>query len=319
MSNQEKSKKQVEWYDSPDVITNFIIILIGLIVILSQSFAINNNLSVANILGGILNHNIVYLLVFAYFVALKTKVGKKYFDFLNVFLIILHSLTALTSMLTLFQSFGLASLLATAIDILVLIFLIHTFLRGTRVWKSMNLSKSPFNETSNTGYFNSILVLTLILLAVNLVFTTSLDGTLLTLMDMGYTVLFIRYIYLYGEFLNAKKISVNNQGNFNEIRDKVKTSVGELTDSVLEKASDIKEDISDKLEDVKLDEKIEKVKESVSDLADDVKDELIELKENVDKKIKEVTETKKNTRVEVPEKKKKSDKEKTNESKKGSK
>lgn len=310
MSNQEKSKKQVDWYNNPDVITNFIIILIGLIIILSQSFAINNNLSVVNILGGILNHNIVYLLVFAYFVALKTKIGKKYFDFLNVFLILLHSLTALTSLLTLFQSFGLASLLAMAIDILVLIFLFHTFLRGTRVWKSMNLSKSPFNEISNLGYFNSILVLTLILLAVNLVFTTSLDGTVLALMDMGYTILFIRYVYLYGEFLNSKKISVNNKGNFDEVRDKI----SEITDNVVEKASDIKEDISDKLKEVKLDEKVEEVKKSVSDFVDNVKDELIEIKENADKKVKEITE-KDSASLE----KKGSTKGKTTESKKGSK
>ena len=88
MSIEEKKKNEIEWYDNPNLITSFIIGLIALIVILSQSFAINNHLSAMEILSSILNHNIVYLLMCVYFVALKTKPGKKYFDFcVPIFLI----------------------------------------------------------------------------------------------------------------------------------------------------------------------------------------------------------------------------------------
>ena len=84
----EKKQVAVEWYDNPGIITNIIIALIAIIIILSQSFAINNNLSTQAILSSIINHNSVYLIVLVYFVALKTRVGKRYFDFLNVFLVL---------------------------------------------------------------------------------------------------------------------------------------------------------------------------------------------------------------------------------------
>lgn len=308
MVNEDKNKKQVEWYDNPNIITSFIIVLIALIVILSQSFAINNNLSISNILGSILNHNIGYLLVCIYFVALKTNIGKKYFDFLNIFLIILHTLTAITSLLTVFQSFGLGSLLGFAIDLLIIIFLIHTFLRSTRIWKSMNLNKSPFNEISNNGYFYSILVLAITLLAVNLISTTSFDGTILTLMDTGYTILFIRYVFLYGEFLNSKNISVKNEGNFNVYREAIKDNVNnfveehkldekyesikdglaEFAGDIKEKVLDIKEEVTEKIEDMELDEKIDAVKENVTEAIENIKEKADNLKNDVAEKIEDM-------------------------------
>lgn len=252
MSSEQDKKKQVAWYDNPNLITSLIIGLIVLIIILSQSFAVNNNLSVANILSSILNHNVFYLLIGAYFIILKTKFGKKYFDFLNIFLILLYTLTTITSLLTVFQSFGLESLLCFAIDFMIIIYVIHTFLRSTRIWKSMNLGNSPFNEIKNDGYFYSVLVMSIILLAVNLISTTSLDGTFLTLMDTGFTILFIRYIYLYGAFLDSKKISVNNEGNFDEIREAVKESVDNF------------------VSETKLYEKVEKINDKVVDMSEEV-------------------------------------------------
>ena len=49
-----------------------------------QAFAIKNDLSALSILSSILTHNSIYLCVCLYFIALKTKFGKKYFDYLNV-------------------------------------------------------------------------------------------------------------------------------------------------------------------------------------------------------------------------------------------
>ena len=263
MNGKEKKKSEIVWYDNPNLVTTIIIGLIAVIVILSQSFAINSHLSAVEILSSILNHNIVYLLMFVYFVGLKTRIGKKYFDFFNLFIIVLHSLTAITSLLTVFQSFGLSSLLILAIDVLIIIFMFHTFLRSTRVWKSMGLAKSPFNDISNSGYFSSILVLVMTLLAVNLISTTSFDGTVLALLDSLYTILFSKYIFLYGEYLNDKNATMNKSANFNEL----------------------KEEFSDKKVELKFDEKFETLKDDVSSLAGNIKEELVDVKEKIEDSI----------------------------------
>ena len=181
-------------------------------------------------------------------------------------MISLYSLISITSLLSLLQSFGLSSLLGFGIDLMVLIYMIHTFLRSTIVWKSMNMNKSPFNEISNDGYFYCILVLSITLLAVNLVLTTSFDGTILALMDTGYTILFVRYIYLYGQFLNSKKISSENTGNFKKITDMVKEEVGDFASDVKETVIDIKENINEKIEEIDIDEKIDVAKKNLDKL-----------------------------------------------------
>ena len=307
MENTNKKKSEIEWYDNPTVITNLILLMTALIVILSQSFAVNNGLGAMEILSGILNHNIGYLLVAIYFVSLKTKTGKRYFDFLNIFLIILYGLTSITSLLTLLQSFGLGSLLGFCGDLIILVYMIHTFLRSTRIWKGLGLNKSPFNEINNSSYFYSVLVLSITLLAVNLISTTSFDGTLLALMDAGYTILFVRYIFLYGEFLNSKKISVNNEGNFeqykeivkeeingfiveNELDEKIeniKDKVSDFVEDVKEKASDIKENIEEKIEEAKIDDKIDAAKKKVSEVVEGGKEKASDIKENIEEKIEE--------------------------------
>lgn len=301
---KQTNTSSVEWFNNPTIITSLIIGLIALIILLSQSFAIKNNLSPVDMLGSILNHNIMYLLVCIYFIALKTKSGKKYFDFLNIFLIILYLLSAITSLLTVFQSFGLASLLGLMIDILLVIYLFHTLLRGTRVWLGANLGNSPFNEISNNGYFTTILVLAITLLAIDLISSTSFDGTVLSLLDTFYIGLFVRYIYLYGEFLNSKKIDINNDGNFDEIKENIGKSVDEFVEehdlddkydvikdkvsdfsaNVEEKFNDIKSDIKDMIEDSSLDEKFDKAVDAVSNFAEDVKEETAEITEKIVKK-----------------------------------
>ena len=82
----EKNEKKVEWYNEPSMVTSILIGLIVVIILLSQSFAIKNELSAMSILSSILSHNSVYLLVCVYFIFLKTKLGKKYFNYLNIFL-----------------------------------------------------------------------------------------------------------------------------------------------------------------------------------------------------------------------------------------
>ena len=226
----EKNEKKVEWYNEPSMVTSILIGLIVVIILLSQSFAIKNELSAMSILSSILSHNSVYLLVCVYFIFLKTKLGKKYFNYLNIFLILIYLLTSFTSLLTVFQSFNLVSIISLCIQLFIVLYLVHTFFRGTRIWNDFKLNKSPFNEFTNEGYFYTIVILAVILLAVNLIMTTSFDGTVLALLDCSFNVLFARYIYLYWNFLDYKKIDIKNSGNFDKVVDKVEDAFEKLLD-----------------------------------------------------------------------------------------
>ena len=272
----DMKKVQVEWYDNPGIVTNFIIALIAVIIILSQSFAINNNLSAQEILGSIINHNSVYLIVLAYFVALKTKIGKRYFDFLNVFLVLLYFLIAITSILTVFQSFSLETLVNCALHLILFVYLFHILFRKTRVWREFHLDKSPFNEIKNDAYFYSIIVLTVVLLAIDLIATTTFDGTILSCMDAIFMVLFARYIFLYGCFLDNKEKKIDPTTNVEEIKEKVEQVkdkldevVNDITDSVEEKLDSVQNVIEDTLGEKKEDitKKSTKKKSSVKKTA----------------------------------------------------
>lgn len=262
----EKETKEV-WYDNPRTVTNVIIGIIFVIVLLSQSFAISNNLTVAEILGSILSHNIIYLVVVIYFILLMTKFGRKYFDYLNVFLIIVHLIIAVTSLLVVFQAFGLGSMLKFAIDFLIFIYLVHMLLIRSKLWGSLNLEKSPFNEISNSGYFQVIAILDVIFLAVELITTTSFAGTILALLDCFYILLFVRYIYLYGVFLEGVKI---------ERKEKPKKNYG----------GKVRESLDEYVDMGKIDDVLENFGDKVANIFDGAKDKAVEVKnkvvENVD-------------------------------------
>lgn len=256
----EKKRTEIEWYDNPLIVTNIIIGLIAIIIILSQSFAINNNLSTQAILRSIINHNSIYLIVLVYFVALKTNIGKKYFDFLNIFLIILYFLTAITSVLTLFQSFSLESLIGCLLQIVLFVYLFHTLLRRTRVWKDFHLKKSPFNEIKNDSYFYIVMILAIILLAIDLIATTTFDGTVLALLDAIYIILFARYVYLYGCFLDnkEKKITTTSVEEIKEKVELVKDKLDEVVDDIQDTVEESINTIVEKVDDIKKDNKVVK-------------------------------------------------------------
>lgn len=270
----EKKQVEVEWYDNPGIITNIIIALIAIIVILSQSFAINNNLSTQAILSSIINHNSIYLIVLVYFVALKTRIGKRYFDFLNVFLVLLYFITAATSILTLFQSFSLETLVGCFLHLTLFIYLFHILFRRTRVWKEFHLNRSPFNEIKNDTYFYTIIVFTVFLLAIDLIATTTPDGTILSCLDAFFMGMFARYIYLYGCFVDNKEKKINSTTSIEEIKEKV-------------------EEVKDKLDEV-----VDDIKDTVGDTVDSVMREVDYLAndDNDDKKAKKVNKAKKTTK-----------------------
>lgn len=276
--------KEIKWYESANIITSLIIGVILVSIICSQSFAIVGKRTSMSIFSSVINHNSIYLLALVYFIVLKTKFGKKYFNYLNAFLMIVYFLATVTSLLTLIQSFSLITILSFLINLLLIIYLLHTMFRDTYIWKDLKLGNSPFNELSNDNYYYALFVLVVISLVVNLISTVVISGLFITIFDAIYILLFGRYIYLYREYLDYNKIDSDNEGNFDDIRANISSDLGEVKDTF----NDISEGISKKaneiLDKTDIDEKIvdtaKKVKESVSDKVSEVLD-----KTDIDEKI----------------------------------
>ncbi len=200
-----KNTNEKDWYDSPNIITYIIIGLLVILIILSQSFAIQNHLSATDILRSILNHNSVYVITLVYFILIRTKVGKKYFDYLNIIMSIFYILISFAGLFTVFQSFGLASLLGLAINVLMTIYFIYAFICHTEIGKELKIENSPVAEINNGQYFYLIASLLVVDLVVALIATTDFDSVVLALLEVMYELLFARYIYLYKEYSDNKQ------------------------------------------------------------------------------------------------------------------
>ena len=103
----KKKIEKVAWYNDAQIITGLILSTVILIVLCSQSFA-NGEFSFA-LFSSVINHNSIYLLVFIYFLLIQIHFGKKYFNYLNAFLIFIYIITTFTSFLTLTQSLDLTT------------------------------------------------------------------------------------------------------------------------------------------------------------------------------------------------------------------
>ncbi len=304
-----EEKENVALFDDPDKVTGLMIGLILIIIILSQSFAINNNLGAIEIFRNILNHNSIYLFMLLYFVALKTYLGKKYFNYINAVVIFIYFINMITSLLTIFHSFSLSSLLGFALNFVLFLYLFHVFFRGTRIWKDFKLKKSPFNELSNDWYFSVIVIIAVMSLAVNLIFTTTFDGTVLALLDCLYVILFTRYIFLYRNYLDSKRIDAKNEGNLDE----VKTKISDVADGIGEAICDIAEDVSESvnkfIDDNNLDEKINNLGDKMKEVGDNAASKLDEVTDKFSEKVEEIVST--NETKEADKSKKKNSKKKT--------
>lgn len=252
--DKEIPKEKLKWYDSGHFITNLLIVCIVTIIIVTQSFTVTD-FSSLKVFGSIINHNSVYLLVLIYFITLKFHFGKKYFNYLNLFLIFIYALATVTSFLTLIQSFSLDSVLAFILNCLFLIYSFHTFFRDTRIWHEYKLFNSPFNEITNDWLFYAVIVVGVFLLAVKLINTVVISGVILSTLDIIYYVLFGRYIYLYRDYLDSKKLDSDNAGNFDVVREKIqnvldKTEIDEKIIEVKDKIVDTAKDLEKKISSV---------------------------------------------------------------------
>ena len=316
MENKKENEiKKEGLFDNANKLVNLIIVLILIIILLSQTWAINGNLSTNMVIRSILNHNSFYFLLLIYFLGVKLYIGKMYFNYLNLFLMVLYLINTVTSIFTLVQTFTLNSLLLVLINIVIFIYLFHTMLRGTRVWKDYKLKNSPFNEISNDWYYNFLFIVPTILFIVNLISAVSLSGCALYLLDYIYILLFARYIYLYREFLDSKSINSKNKGNFDDIKvmisdkadefkdkvdgfveeNKIDEKIDKVKDKVIDTTNDIKDKVDDFIEDNKIDEKLDKAKDKVVDTTMDIRDVVEDLidDEGKEKKKKKKKTTKK--------------------------
>lgn len=288
MSKNNKIKK-VKWYDNGEILTSIILGIITLIVICSQGLA-NGQLSFA-FFSSVINHNSIFILVFVYFAFLKFDFGKKYFNYLNIVLVFLYFLTTITSLLTVIQSFSLTTVLSFVLNLFFLIYLSHTLFRDTIIWKDYHLSASPFNELTNEWFFYTILVVAVLSLAVDLISTVEIDGVIISFLDAVYYGLFARYIYLYREYLDAKKLDSNNSGNFDEVREKVQEVLDktEIDDKIVDSIKNVHEKVDNFIKDKEIDEKVENIKEEITKTSNEV---MSTIDEKV-KKNKKSTKTKK--------------------------
>ena len=296
---KKEDNNTVKWYDNAGLISTLIIVVILMMLISSQSFAVVGDSSF-RLFSSVINHNTSYLLILVYFVAIRTSFGKKYFNYFNVFLIFIYLLLSITSFLTVIQSFSLNTIFIFVENIVLLVYLFHTMFRDTRTWKEFKLGDSPFNEIPNDYYFTTLLALITFTLIVNLISTVVISGLVVSIFDAIYIVLFSRYIYLYRVYLDENKLDVNNDGNFDSIKETLNQDIEEIKQTI----SDVKDNIKDKTDDFidkhDIDEKIDDVKGKIKETTEAVKQKTEEFVDKLDidekiddakDKIKETSET----------------------------
>ena len=284
---KRNKNSSLKWYDNAHFITNLIIVIISIFIIASQSLA-NGELSFA-LFSSVINHNSIYILVLLYFILLKFSFGKKIFNYMNVILVFIYLITTTTSLFTIVQSFSLYTVLTFIINFVFLIYMSHTLFRDSRIWREFSFSKSPFNELTNDWYFSAIVILTIFLLLVNLISTVVFSGVVVSILDSMYYILLGRYIFLYREYLDKKKLDSNNVGNFDEVRERVQEVLDktDIDDKIVNGVKNIHDKIDNFVSNNEIDKKIDSVKEKVIDVSSNINDKVVEKignKENVEDK-----------------------------------
>lgn len=201
-----KENKKV-WYNNPDILTTIILITAIVIIVISQAIAVNSNLSASAMIRNLFNHNLTYIAGIIYFTLLKTSVGRKNFSLINVIYILLYIMVTIASIFTIFQSFGLSAIIGLVLNVIVLCYMIYTFLPETRLWKDLKLNKLPLTEIRNDWFFYIVCVMSGALLLVNLIDVANFSGVVITIFDMAYMILFGRYIFLYKGYIDENKLN----------------------------------------------------------------------------------------------------------------
>lgn len=200
------------WYNNPDILTTIILVMAIIIIVISQAIAVNSNLTAEAMIRNLFNHNFIYMVGIVYFALLKTKIGRSNFNLINVIYILLYIMVTFASIFTIFQSFGLSAIINLVLNIIIVCYLVYTFLPETRIWNELKFNKLPLNEVKNDLFFYIVSVLSITLLLVNLIDVSGFSGVVITVFDTLYIILFSRYIYLYKDYIDKddkKKVKSN--------------------------------------------------------------------------------------------------------------
>lgn len=211
-----------DFFDSPNMITYILIGLLVVLIILSQSFAIQSHMEAGDIFRSIINHNSVYLVSLIYFVLIKVKFGKKYFDYLNVTMFVFYLLTTFASLFTIFQSFGFYSILNLAFNVLITLYFGYSFFTSTVIGKDLGLSDSPLSEINNGQYYYILIGIIAISLIVSLVSVNSFEDVVVYLLEAMYQFMFVRYVYLYKQYIERKELEASKEKKQDEEKPKEK-------------------------------------------------------------------------------------------------
>lgn len=211
-----------EWYDDPDLITSMLMGLLILIVIVSQSVAIREQLGLGVMVRSLLNYNCIYLIFFTYLILLKTKFGKRYFNILNICLIVIQLLVCVASLLNIFQVFSILTIVNFLLNLGIVFYMSYVLLKETSLWKGLSLDKIPFQKISNPAYFYTISLIALLSLVASLFGTFTFDGVVLSLLKVMFMIGFARYLYLYRAYQEKKESEKEEKNKVEE--EKVKES-----------------------------------------------------------------------------------------------
>ena len=140
-----------------------------------------------------------------YFILLKTRVGRRYFNFLNILIILIYFLNTFASLLTVFQSFAVSSLINCALNIVILFYVTYTFTKETKFYREVHLDKVPFDEVTNEWYFYIIGVLAVTLLVADFIVVENCQSVVLSTFNCIYIIMFSRYVFLYNCHLEYNK------------------------------------------------------------------------------------------------------------------
>lgn len=189
--------KEKEWYDDENLITSMLIGLLILIIIVSQSFAIRNQLGLGFMVRSLLNYNSIYLIFLTYFILIKTKFGKRNFNVCNICLIVIQMLVVLASLFNIFQVFHVTTITNFILNGMVFIYMIYSLLKDTALWERFHLSKLSFERIENQYYFYIISAVAGLSLIIGIFSSFSFDTVVLSLLKTMMMIGIARYLYLW--------------------------------------------------------------------------------------------------------------------------
>ena len=114
--------------------------------------------------------------------------------------------------------------------------------------------------------------------------TVVINGVVVSILDSLYYILLGRFIFLYREYLDKKKLDSNNDGNFDEVREKLQEVLDktDIDDKIVNGVKDIHDKIDNFVSTNEIDKKIDNVKGIVLDVSSNITDKVVGMVNNKD-------------------------------------